>query len=319
MNAQPPPSILALLQSKRAALSAAVPRTLAGAMAWASIVQAVGLSIARDDARARDKHAKDKKGGEFCGGPLRNSDPQTIYTSVLYFCRLGLDMSGNTGQAFLVPFWNKHRRTYECQPITGQQGIVELLGRTGLYEAMVTGVIHRHDDYDFDAARRYLRHKYDPEADRGPAVMAYCRLWLKGAPVEWPSFQELMPQSEMHKIRKMAPNSPAWSNWADEMWRRSALKRCAKRAPKSADLSRVLTSESELEARQARGDVIDATEVEPPLIAEDPIDLEEARPKAREREPVRTADSVKDHAAEHMRGTDETDGRPNPPSTGGMP
>ena len=272
-------AILETLNAKRTPLGIAVPQTFRAALTVESIIQAVGLACERNERLAK-------------------SDPMTVYTAVLDIVRIGLDLSPMLQQAFLVPFWNKDRSCFECSAMIGQQGKIELAFRTGKYASIVTEVVHRHDDYEFDLARRHLRHSFNPDlADRGPGVFGYARAWLVGFDLDGPpNFQEIMTAHDFGKIesasrkRNKGKLSPAYAEWRNEMWRRSALARMLKRAPKSVDLAEVLNREAELAVRQRSGDVIDSTWAddadEPKAIAEDVGNPTEGTPK-KEKIPAR--------------------------------
>jgi len=234
--------VLGFLTTKKAALLGAVPRTLAGALTWESIIQGVGLAIA--------------------GNPkLAECDPASVYISLLHIVRLGLDPSGMTQQAYLVPFWDGRRKCNVCTPMIGQQGKIELAYRSGRISRIITGVIHERDEYALNLADGSLSHSIDLLApDRGKAVGAYCRIWLEGNP---DPILEVMTLADFEKIKAAANKknkgklSPAYKAWPEEMWRRSVLSRALKRAPKSADLLEVMSAESDLMKRRESGDIVD--------------------------------------------------------------
>lgn len=275
-------AILAKLHSKKSAIIAGIPQTFTAAMSFESIVQGVGLACARNERLASCK-------------------PDNVYLCVLDVVRLGLDLSPLMQHAFLVPFWSKDANSFECTVMIGQQGKIELAFRTGLYASIVTETCHLNDDFEFDLARRHLRHSYDPKiADRGRMLFAYARAWLNGFDLNGPpNFQEIMSAHDFDKIeaaskkRSKGKLSPAYKAWRNEMARRSVLARMLKRSPKSRDLTAVLTREAEIAVRVNRGDVIEADFVhadpsmEPKKIAEAPPDYEqEARELEAEREQI---------------------------------
>lgn len=243
-------AILATIDAKRPAILSVVPRTFRAALTWESIRNGIGLAVSRSE-------------------QLQKCDPLTVYQSVLDILRFGLDPSGVTGQAYLVPYYNKERRRHECSAIIGQQGKIEMAFRTGRYASIVTEVVHENDAYSFDLARRELSHTYQPNEERGEPLFAYCRVWLTGFDLNGPpNFQEIMGISDFRRIAK-GKRSPAYREWFGEMFRRSVLARCLKRAPKSIDLAEVLNREAELEGRVARGSLLDFAE-EAPAVEEAP-------------------------------------------------
>ncbi|MCK5089401.1 MAG: recombinase RecT [Hyphomicrobiaceae bacterium] len=257
--------IVSHLHAKRGALAAAVPKTFRGALTQESIVQAVGLACERSP-------------------NLRKCDPQTVYTSVLFLVRMGLDVSGYTGEAYLVPFYNSKAGRHECTPMVGQQGKIAMAYRSGKIDRILTGVAHAHDDYEFDLASGYLRHTFDPTLnDRGPAVFAWARVWVKDST---DPLTEIMPAADFQKIEDAAKKknrgklSPAYKQWRDEMFRRSVLSRCLKRAPKSTDIAEVLNRESSFAAST---DPIDVSWTDAGTSAPDVIDAEPEAAKPEEK------------------------------------
>jgi recombination protein RecT len=252
--------ILSKMKAKRGAIAAAVPQTFRGALTYESIMQAVGLACERSE-------------------NLRKCDPETVYTSVLFLVRMGLDVSGYTGEAYLVPFYNSRTGRHECTPMVGQQGKIAMAYRSGKIDRILTGVAHAADDYEFDLATGFLRHSFDPTlTDRGPAVFGWARVWVKGSA---DPITEIMPAADFQKIEDAAKKknrgklSPAYKQWRDEMFRRSVLSRALKRSPKSTDIAEVLNRESAFHANanpidvewmeadtSAPADVIDAEHVE---------------------------------------------------------
>ncbi|MCK5495024.1 MAG: recombinase RecT, partial [Hyphomicrobiaceae bacterium] len=151
-------------------------------------------------------------------------------------------------------------------------------------DRILTGVAHAHDDYEFDLASGYLRHTFDPTLnDRGPAVFAWARVWVKDST---DPLTEIMPAADFQKIEDAAKKknrgklSPAYKQWRDEMFRRSVLSRCLKRAPKSTDIAEVLNRESSFAAST---DPIDVSWTDAGTSAPDVIDAEPEAAKPEEK------------------------------------
>lgn len=265
--------VFALLQSKKGALTGAVPKTMRAGLTWEAIVQGVGLAMEKNST-------------------LVKCHPQTIYTSLLTILRLGLDPSGLTQQAYLVPFYNSRAKRHECQAIIGQQGKIELAYRSGQIDRIITAVIYENDDCEFNLADGTLSHTFDLRGDdRGGIVAAYARVWIRGSahPVT-----ELMTYAEFGKIKAAAARrnrdklSPAYREWEGEMFRRSVLNRALKRCPKSADLAEVLQREAEITAQRRSGDIIDVDDID--------LGSEDVRPLHRGQTFVPDPQALEDHA-----------------------
>lgn len=215
-------TILAYLNTKRAMLTAAVPRTFQSALTWESIVQSLGASL------------NDPKNG----ANLRRCKPESIYLALIKILRLGLDPAPELGQAYLIP------RGQECTALIGAQGKIELAYRSGRIDKIVCQVVYAEDHIEIDLAEGTIVHRVTKEQlldsqEPGEPIAAYARIWVKGA--AQPTL-ELMRMFEFERIRTVAgsANSPSYKNYYTEMWRRSVLNRALKRAPKSTELSEAL-------------------------------------------------------------------------------
>ena len=164
---------MATIDIKKQALLSVVPKSLQGEMEWQHIRQSVAAAL-----RGSEKLAK--------------CDPLTIYTSAMYIVRLGLDIGGHEGHAFLVPFKGK------CTPMIGVRGKEVLCYRSGFTDRIMSGVFHQHDRYDFDLADGSCTHKLDlTRSERGDALGAWTRVWLKGRP---DPVLEVMTEGDFIKI-----------------------------------------------------------------------------------------------------------------------
>lgn len=224
------PQALVLVNQKRGALEAAIPKTMVGALSWERIVQSVGMALNANET-------------------LRKCAPATVYQSVLQIVGKGLDL-GMDGHAYLVPFYDTKSKSFVCTAMIGSRGKMELAYRSGRVDRLLCNVVHMHDEFDVDMASGKMKHRPAIYDEPGETVAAYARVWLKGVaePVS-----ELMTRREFQKIIDAASAknngklSPAYTNWPDEMFRRSVLNRLLKRIPTSRDLADVLRAEFELE------------------------------------------------------------------------
>lgn len=220
------------LDRRKDQILASVPSTFRAQLTFDRIRAAVASAIAKSD-------------------KLAACSPSSIYMSVLEIVGKGLDI-GMDGQAYLVPFRG------ECTPLIGAQGKIELAYRSGMIDRIVCQVLFENDEFELDLANGSVEHKLTKDylvrlakgEGRGEMLGAYARIWVKGAAEP---MLELMTIDQFQKIvdgakrRSGGRLSPAYTEWPDEMLRRSTLNRALKRAPKSRDLMEVLNREMELE------------------------------------------------------------------------
>lgn len=235
---------LALLDSRRPVIEQIIPQTLQGSITWESIRTSVALALGANQR-------------------LQEADPQTVYASVLYILRLGLEIGGHGQQAYLVPFKGT------CTPMIGAQGKIELAMRSGKIDALTAQIVYERDHFDVDFLQPGANSHKPAFGDRGKPVLCYAAIWVKGASIP---LLEIMSAEDFEKIKADAVKrsggkpSPAYTAWPLEMWRRSCLNRALKRAPKSRDLWEALSTQTAIDLggkvtvdKVGHVDVIDAS------------------------------------------------------------
>lgn len=256
---------IATMDAKKQAILAVIPASMRAEMDYQGIRQSVAAAIR--------------------GNPrLGECSPESIYTSAMYISRLGLDIGGHEGQAFLVPFAG------QCTPMIGVRGKEVLAYRSGAVDRIMSGVIRENDIFDHNLADGMLLHKLDlRNADRGRALGAWARIWIKGSPHP---YLEIMTEADFEfivegiKSKNRGKLSGAYQNFPDEMRRNRVLSRALKRIPKSKDkdLSRVLSESHAIEVAEVKitdkgfADVIDAepvgeiVEADFEVVPDEPVD-----------------------------------------------
>lgn len=103
---------------------------------------------------------------------LAECEPMSVFSSVLLSAQLGLEI-GVDGQGFLVPYYDKNRRTYICQFIPGWKGYVELVNRAG-QASVWTGAVFKGDAFEYELGDRpFVRHKPLGESDEVKANLTH--------------------------------------------------------------------------------------------------------------------------------------------------
>ena len=206
----------AYLTARRGGLVESVPQSLRSRMTWTRIVQSLRLAITRSP-------------------DLQVCSPESVHVALLEILSLGLDPSGTTGQAYLVP------RKGVCTAVIGYQGRVELAYRSGQIARIACHIVHARDDHDHDLAAGTIRHRLCVEGDPGPPLYAYCVIILRSGE----QILEIMTRSQYDHIVKQTRSggNPAIKGWFEQMWRKSCLLRALKMAPKSLDILMALDDE----------------------------------------------------------------------------
>jgi recombination protein RecT len=170
---------------------------------------------------------------------------------------LGLDCSGTTGQAYLVPYKN------QCTLIPGYQGLLELVYRTGRIDGVDAQVVYENDHFVFRLGTDpHLEHVPAME-NRGEMKAVYAVAHIKGA--NHPKI-EFMTKEDVDKIRNRsrASGDGPWCTDYTEMARKTVLRRIFKTLPKSSEvepLRRAMAIDNEqYERRSVASRTVDGTD-----------------------------------------------------------
>lgn len=170
---------------------------------------------------------------------LLSCEPMSLAKAVIESSELGLEPSGILGHAYLVPFKNNKTNRYEAQLQIGYRGFLELASRSGRVQSINAEVVYEGDEFDFmRGTEEHLRHK--PAMDRpdnAPAICAYAVVRYKDGGVDF----EVVTRSKLEQTRKSSKSAGKgygpWETHFEEMARKTAIRRLAKRLPLSPELT----------------------------------------------------------------------------------
>lgn len=207
--------------------------------------------------------------------------PASLLQALLTCARFGLLPDGRHAvikaegaQAVFVPMY---------------QGYVELMYRSGRVGSVHVGLVHEHDEWNFEPTAPAPddfthRPRVDlPKADRGPAILAYAFCWMTSGAR---SQVVVLSREDAEEIRdeysqayrraeETGAKNSFWHSDFNAMWAKSALRRVHKVVPMSAELVQLIKADEAGEAGQVQ--VIHAPE-DAGLLAE----AEEAHKRAEE-------------------------------------
>jgi recombination protein RecT len=169
---------------------------------------------------------------------LLRCDPLSIVEAIREAASLDLEPTGVLGEAWLVPYKGMARLRI------GWQGYLKLIRRTGMVAAVDCQVVYEHDVFDLQLGTTPGIHHLPALKDRGSYRGAYAWARLNDGTliIEW------LPVEDVAPIQKLAAaDSLAWSSFAGEMMRKSAIRRLQKRLPKSSVLEHAIKVEAETE------------------------------------------------------------------------
>ena len=164
----------------------------------------------------------------------------SILRSLIDAAELGIKPGGTMGRGYLVPRKNKKQGTYECSFDPGWRGLCDIARRSGKVHRIEAHVVFDADEfYVENNPFTTVRHvPFEGNAkQRGNIRAAFGVSEFDTGKTQ----TEVVYKVDLDKIRAVsaAQNGP-WSNWADEMSRKSAVRRLCKYLPYDPLLERAM-------------------------------------------------------------------------------
>jgi recombination protein RecT len=192
---------------------------------------------------------------------LYDCDLTSVVGCVVQSSQLGLELDGILGHAYMVPFDNKRARRKEAQLIVGYKGYLALARRSGEVSSFFAHVVHENDLFEYTyGTDAKLVHK-PVLANRGPAIAVYAVIKLRDGSSDF----EVLGWEEIEATRRRwgmtrdgKPKNSPWNTHTEEMAKKTAIRRLAKRCPVSVEIQRAASLDEHADAGQAQhlaGDV----------------------------------------------------------------
>ena len=175
---------------------------------------------------------------------LRKCSPESIYAALITSAQLGLEIGAARGESYLVPFKGK------CTLVPGYRGLIKLALRSKGVKSIYSHLVYRMDEFKIQLGS-------DPRVDHFPSldenrespedlIGAYAIAHLDNGmiDVEW------MGMETLQRIRgaSASGNSGPYKDWADEMYKKSPIRRLCKRLPMGDDFFRSVAIDEATEA-----------------------------------------------------------------------
>jgi recombination protein RecT len=170
---------------------------------------------------------------------LLDCDRKSLYGAAMKAAQDGLLPDGR--EAAFVKF--KDQVVY--MPMVG--GILKKVRNSGELLSITSQIVYEKDKFKYyiDLDGEHLEHHPDLFGDRGNPVGVYAIAKTKDGGV----YIEVMTYDQIEDVRKAsrAKDTGPWnSDFASEMWRKTVIRRLAKRLPMSTDLEGVIKRDDEL-------------------------------------------------------------------------
>ena len=186
---------------------------------------------------------------------LAKCTPASIFLSTVRAFSLGLEPNGALAEGYLVPFWNSKKQSNEAQFMPGYRGLISLSRRSGKIANIYAQAVYSEDVFEVElGTERKIVHKPNFLKARGQAVCYYAV--FQGT--DGYSDFEVMTMEEIEKVRLSSKSggSGAWKMWADEMAKKTVLRRLLKRAPMSIELAEEVNRDNKIAVGEDVTDVI---------------------------------------------------------------
>ncbi len=216
---------------------------------------------------------------------------RTFYSAAAKCAQDGLIPDGR--EAAFVTFNNKAEGALQAQYFPMIAGILKKIRNSGELIDITAHVVYEHDEFDYQLGdKEDIHHRPLWRGDRGKPVAAYAIAHTKNEG----TYREVMTEAQIQAVRNVSrakDDGPWTGDFADEMRRKTVLRRLSKRLPMSSDLAGVVHADDDLFDFPATAAAPEAEIVTT------------AAPAPAASKPSRTREAVL--------GKGEPDGRPEPP------
>lgn len=187
------------------------------------------------------------------GAPgLAECSQSSLIAAVVGTVQLGLQ-PGNIGHVYLVPFNNKQKDgsfRKEVQLIIGYKGLCQLVNNSKEACVLTAEVVKAKDEFEYEfGLNPKLRH-VPASGDRGETIGAYAI--AKNLLANEKVFVYLQ-REELDKVRASSKAGSSsfspWNTWAEEMEKKTAVKRLCKLLPLSAETQRKISADETIKTR----------------------------------------------------------------------
>jgi recombination protein RecT len=173
---------------------------------------------------------------------LLDANRTTLFAELTKCAADGLIPDGR--EAALVVYNTKKGKIAKYLPMIG--GILKKIRNSGDLISIMSQLIHENDDFQFwvDEGGEHVKHHPMLFADRGQVIGAYALAKTKDGGV----YIEVMSEEQLEAVKNVsrAKDGPWQGAFADEMRRKTVVRRLSKRLPMSSDLDEVLRRDDDL-------------------------------------------------------------------------
>ena len=166
---------------------------------------------------------------------ILSMDRRTVIASIQKAAQDGLIIDGR--EAALVSFGGK------CNYMPMVAGVLKKIRNTGQISTITAQVVKKNDKFSFNPSRDDVPdHNPDWFGDRGKMIGVYAVARMK----DGGTVVEIMSMDDINKVRNVSRSKGGpWTQWFDEMAKKSVLRRIAKLLPSSSDVDQMFDHDNE--------------------------------------------------------------------------
>jgi len=171
---------------------------------------------------------------------LLEADRRSLLAACMKAAQDGLLLDGR--EAAAVIFGGKGGARVQYMPMLG--GLLKKLRNSGELASIAAHVVYDTDQFTYELGdNESITHKPSLGSSRGKPIAAYAIARTKDGAI----YREVMSLYDIEKVRNVsrAKDSGPWTQWWDEMAKKTVIRRLCKRLPSSADVDALLDRDNE--------------------------------------------------------------------------
>lgn len=185
---------------------------------------------------------------------LKDCSALSIVGAAVQAAYLGLSLDPILGQAYVVPRWNNKLKRTEASFLTGYQGFIELIRRSGRLLSYNTVLVYEKEQLNLEYTLfgiNFLHKPLSPSKRGDKIIGGYMLAFLK----DGGNHLEFMWNEEIEAIELLSDSAKSnFSPWRanslsrEAMMKKTIIRRAFKSLPKSNEIAKVVALEEATEA-----------------------------------------------------------------------
>ena len=226
---------------------------------------------------------------------IKDCTPQTVIGCVMQSSILGLDLTPQLGQCFLIPRNNGKTGLKEATFMIGYKGYLQLIRRSGDILSIYAHVVRENDFFKYELGLDQKLEHIPARMNRGALEYVYAVAKLKTGETV---FEVMDKEQVMHAKASSASanrSDSVWNSDEESMWRKTGIRKIQNYLPLSTEFFKASVTDGAainvgMFTKEAEG--LDVTQIEPeyevepePEIIPEPVQAPKPAPTQPQPEP----------------------------------